>query len=198
MSKNANSQQVMAKRLVNAYTPSVQDSRIFKERLTYSTAIASNGAGTINSVISMNPSSSGEWASYAALYDEFRVVGIRVRLVSKQQYSVTAANDSVAIAYDDNNTTALTSLDAGLQYDTSHLLPAVFAHSATGGLNQETCPTFVFMRPKQGGNTPINWIDTSFPVNSLGGVKFYGTNLNISINYYIASVDWYVEFRGRS
>ena len=188
----------MARKLVNAYTPSVQDSRIFKERLTWSTTIASNAGGVINTVISMNPSSSAEWASFQALYDEFRVVGIRLRLVSKQQFSVTAANDSVAIAYDDNNTTALTSLDAGLQYDTSHLMPAVFTHSATGGLNQETCPTFIFMRPKQGGNTAVNWIDTGFAVNSLGGVKFYAANLALSANYYICSVDWYVEFRGRS
>lgn len=184
--------------VVERFTPSIQDNRIFKERLNYSFQVNSNVGGVINTVLGMDPSFAAEWSTYASLYDSFRVIGVRIRLVSKQQYSLTVANDSVVIAYDDNNVSALTSLDGGLQYNTSHVFSAVWSHVATGTSNYTGVLDFSFLRPTAGRKTPIDWIPTSTPGGSLGAVKFYATNLAISTTYMIASADWYVEFRGRN
>lgn len=183
--------------MVNKYQPSVQDQRIYPVRLTNNARYNSNVGGIINTPISMNPNGSTEWANCTSLYDEFRVRAIRIRLVSLQQYSVTAANNGAAICYDNDNTTALTSQDAGLQYNTSHLFPAVFGHVAQGNDNKAGVLEFVFSRPTAGANTAIPWIDVAAPANSLGSVKFYCDGLTASTAYWQVYVDWFVEFRGR-
>lgn len=184
--------------MVKIYQPVVEDNRVYKVRLQWSTGISSNAAGTINTVFGMDPSSSGEWVSNTNLYDDFRVLGIRLRLISTQQFSVTKANDALVIAYDDNSSAALGTLDAGLQYNTHHLMPCVWSHSATGGSDRECVPTFMFLRPNAGKNTAIPWIPTNTPAGSIGAVKFFATNLTVSTTYLVVAVDWYCEFRGRN
>ena len=188
-----------ANRMLHTYQPDVVDSRIYKERLTNNTVSVSNSvSGNINTVVSMNPSGSAEWGTLAALYDEFRVMGIRIRLVSKQQFSVTAINDGAVICYDNNDSTVLTGTDVGLQYNTSHLFPAIWAHTATGSDNRAGVLEFTFMRPSQGANTPIDWVPTSTPAGSLGSVKFFASALTVSTAYWVVFMDYFVEFRGRS
>ena len=196
MSRN---QQRTVNRLVTAYQPDVRDQRIYRERLTNNTSAVSNSiTGNINTVVSMNPSGSGEWTSMANLYEEFRVLGIRIRLVSKQQFSVTAINDGAVICYDNTNSTVLTGTDAGLQYNTSHLFPAVWAHTVTGTDNKAGVLEFTFMRPSAGRSTPIDWIPTSTPANSLGSVKFFASSLTTSTNYWVIFIDYFIEFRARN
>ena len=186
-------------RLVNQYQPSVADNRIYKERLTNNTVSVSNAVtGNINTVISMNPSGSAEWATLAALYDEFRVMGIRIRLISKQQFSVTAINDGAVICYDNNDSTVLTGTDQGLQYNTSHLFPAVWAHAPNGTDNKAGILEFLSMRPTAAANTPIDWIATSTPAGSLGSVKTFAPSLTAATAYWVVFIDYFVEFRGRS
>ena len=192
-------QQRIANRLVTQYQPSVADNRIYKERLTNNTVSVSNSVtGNINTVISMNPSGSAEWTSMANLYDQFRVKGIRVRLVSKQQFSVTAINDGAVICYDNDDSTVLTGTDAGLQYNTSHLFPAIWAHTSTGNDNKAGILEFVFMRPTAGANTSVEWIPTSTPSNSLGSVKFFAAALTTSTAYWVIFIDYFLEFRSRN
>jgi len=187
-----------AKRLEHQYQANPTDQRIHKYRLTTSLAVNSTAAGIINQVISMNPATSSEWGTLTSLYDQFRVMGIRIRLVSCQQYSVTAKNDLCVICYDNDNSTALTSVDAGQQYDTSELFSPIWSHVSTEGTNRSNLLEFVFQRPSSGKNTPIDWLDAAVPANSVGSVKFYSTNLTVSTQYMSAAVDWYVEFRGRN
>ncbi len=191
-------QERMASSLVHRYQPSVQDNKVYPVRLTVQTVLASNGIGLLNGIITMNPSGSAEWTVNSNLYDDFRVMGIRVRLISLQQYSVTALCTPVVIAYDDNNATALASFDAGLQYNTHHLFPSVFQMSAFGAQNRDCCLEYVFMRPTAGKDTAVIWVDTANPGNTLGAVKFYGGSLTNSTNYITACVDYYVQFRGRN
>lgn len=180
------------------FQPSVQDNKIYPVRLTYQAVFGSSGIGLLNGVISMNPSASSEWTSNTNLYDDFRVMGIRVRIISLQQYSVTALCTPVVIAYDDQSSGALTSFDAGLQYNTHHLFPSVFQQSAFGAHNKDCCLEYIFMRPTAGKDTAVLWIDTAAPASSLGAVKFYGGSLTASTNYFTAVVDYYVQFRGRN
>jgi hypothetical protein len=145
----------------------------------------------------MNPSTSAEWADYSALYDEFRVIGVRIRLVSTQQFSVTAANSMCVIVFDNDDTATLGSVDAGLQYNAHYLFPAVVAHAPATTENKDTCLDYTFMRPTGGKNTPIDWIDVASAAGSLGAVKYFSTNLTVSLKYFDAAVEWFVELRGR-
>ena len=173
-----------------------QDNKIVRMRLTRSGVISSNGLGVIASVLTTDPSNSSEWASAAALYDEFRIIGTCVKLVSKQQYSVTAATDMIVVAYDDDDVTALTSVNQGLEYSNSHVFNAVFTHNAPTGDNQDCALKYTYLRPTSGD--PIHWEDVSNPTTLKGAVKFYGANLTNSINYMVYSQEYFVEFRGRS
>lgn len=187
------------KRLEKEYVKRDQDNKVQHERLVGSVPISSSALGVINTVISMDPSglAGAEWTSMANLYDDFRVKGIRVRLSSKQQYSVTAQTDMVVICYDNQNLTALTSLNDGLQYSTSKVFNAVWTHSTTGE-NRDSCLTFSWARPTAGKNTAISWTPTSSPGSDLGAVKFYSVNLTASTTYMVAAVEYFIEFRGRN
>jgi hypothetical protein len=175
-----------------------QDNKIIRIRLTDDNLISSNGVGVVNKVITMDPSTSVEWGSSSALYDEFRVMGVRVYLFSRQQGSVTAATDAMVCAYDNNTSAALASLAAGCQYATSHKFNAITYHQATGRENADSALVFSFVRPTAGKDTSIAWVNTAVPANSDGSVKFYGANLTNSINYYSYVVEWFCEFRGRN
>jgi len=158
--------------------------------------LGSNSLGTINTGVSMNPSVSNEWTSLANLYDEFRVMGCRVRLVSKQQGSVTALTDALVTVYDNDNFTALTSYDLAFQYQNARVSNSIWTHQ-TEKENQESCITYAWRRPTAGGNTSISWIDTQIPAGSLGSVKWFATNLTASTVYHTYFFEWFVEFRGR-
>ena len=173
-----------------------QDQKIVKMRLTRSGVISSNGLGVINTVIATDPSNSSEWSSAAALYDEFRVIGTRIKLVSKQQYSVTAATDLVVVCYDNDDVTALTSVNQGLEYANSHVFNAVFTHNAPTREDQDCALIYTYLQPTSG--IPISWDDVSNPTTLKGAVKFYSANLTNSIAYLVYSQEYFVEFRGRS
>lgn len=167
---------------------------ISRMRLTSAGAIASNAATIINTVISANPSSSSEWSSVTNLYDEFRVIGMRIKLVSLQQYSVTAANGYAVVAFDNSDSIAFSSLDFGHQLETSKIFSAIFQHAAVSDKDSALCYSFV--RPSS-GKSAIEWVDTGNPALSLGSIKFYASNLTASTNYWNYTVEWFIEVRGR-
>lgn len=179
------------------YQPSVQDNRIYAVRLTFQQLITSNGLGIINTVCNMAPNGSSEWSINASLYDDFRVMGMRARIFSLQQFSLTALNAPTVLAYDDNNSTALTSFDSGVQYNTHHVFPAVFSHTIVP-IDRDCCLEYLFMRPTSGSQTAIVWTDTSNPTNAVGALKLYASGVSNTTNYFTITYDWYVQFRGRS
>lgn len=139
----------------------------------------------------MDPSAVGsDWASYAAIYDEFRVVGIKITLVPSQQGSVTAINAPVIIVYDNDDSNVLTSYNAALEYDTHKVLSSIWYQRSGSAYSS------MWLRPTSGNNTAILWSDVGTPV-ATGSVKFYATGLTASTTYFGITVEHYVEFRGR-
>jgi hypothetical protein len=185
-------------RFEQKYVTTSQDNKIQRIRVTYDNLISSNGVGVINTVIGMDPSVSTEWGSVSALYDEFRVMGVRVYLVSRQQGSVTAATDMTVIAYDNNTSAALSSLAQGCQFATSYKFNAIWSHQANGRENSGNCLVFSFMRPTAGKDTAIAWVNTALPSGSDGSVKFYCANLTNSIAYMSYNIEYFIELRGRN
>lgn len=201
MSKNSNKQdrksgnnQNKMKRIEYRFIKQLQDQEVSDVRLTFQGTISSSGIGVIANSVAMDPSGAGEWGTYGAIWDEFRVLGIRITLVSAQQYSVTAVNKLGGVAYDNDSVTALTSVANVLEYSTSHTLPAIFGHKSCRE-NQTMCQQYSWLRPTAGA--PIPWIDVATPAGSTGGVLFYFAGLTVSTLYFDINVEYFVQFRGR-
>jgi len=184
-------------RIERQFNPATADNAVHRVRLIAYTAVSSTVGGVVNTALSMNPNTTSEWGSYTNIYDEFRVVGVRLSLSSTQQYSVTAINKMGAVVYDNDDASILTSLTSALEYDTSRPFPAVFQHGTSGNENKSNLLQFAWSRPTGGKNTAITWQDVGTPGSSPGGVKFYFSNLTASLAYFDALIEYFIEFRGR-
>jgi len=174
--------------LTQYYNP--ETSKIYRMRLIQVTGINTGVGGIGVGALLMAPNGATEWSAVAGLYDEFRVMSVRLRLVPTQQGSVTVQNLFNVFCYDNDNTSNLTSLGNGLEYDTAWLIPGIWY------ANKATTSSKVWNRPLKGVDTAVPWVDVAAPTNSLGSIKYYvqGT---ASVHYYDAMVEYFVEFRGR-
>lgn len=185
------------KKIEKRYSPSTTEQRIERARLVAVSDVASNVAGQIKYVITMDPTGTSEFSTYTSLYDEFRVVGVRLTLCSTQQYSVTISNSLVGIVYDNDDVAALTTIQQVAENPTVQWISAVFQHTATGMENKSICPQYSWARPTSGKNTSITWCDVAVPSQSLGSIKMYGEILTASASYYRVITEYFCEFRGR-
>jgi hypothetical protein len=169
------------------------DNRIIRTTIHGASTLSTTGAGILNSVISLDPSTvtGTDWADFSSTYDEFRVVGCEVNLVSLFQNSITAASNLLVIAFDNDSSTAASSYTGALQYATSNVTSAIFQHS--GG----TIKNYTWWRPTAGAETTIPWVDVATPSGSVGAILFYAESLNLSAAYLAVSVRLFLEFRGR-
>lgn len=184
-------------RLDRRLNSSSSSNQIYPQTLRFNGTISSSVGGQITTAILMNPNGSSDWAALAGLYDEFRVLAVRIDLTSLQQFSVTSANGHGGFAYDNDDSTMLASLSALTAYNTVKLVPAVFAHVQNQQSNKSPCLTLEWARPNSGSNTAILWNDCGIPGNSLGSIKTYWTGLSVSTAYFGYTVTWFTEFRGR-
>jgi len=164
------------------------DNTIYRKRLTVMSDIASNGVGIIANTLTMDPSGSSDWTSLASIYDEFRVVGCKLTLVSRQQNSVTAGSNAIMVVYDNDDSLALSSYAQACEYQNVHMIPAIW--------NDHFAYKFKFSRPSAGKETALPWTDVAAPSASPGAIKMYASTLSVSINYFIYMLEWAVEFRG--
>jgi len=178
------------------FNASGDNNRVTLQRLVVTGTITSNAGSVINAVINMNPSGSSEWTSISTLWDEFRVVAVRLHLVPRQQYSVTAVNTLLSVVYDNDDSVALTSGNAAAEYDTAHFTGTVFQQVTTPE-NSDNTQKFSWARPSAGQNTAIAWVDVANPSASTGSVKFFATGATISTSYYDYVFEWFTELRGR-
>lgn len=173
----------------NSILSTVQtDNRIYRRRLPLVGTITSDGVSRIKDTLAMDPSSAPDWAAASALYDEFRVVGCRLQLVSRTQNTVTLASNAVFVVFDNDDNSVLTSYAGAAEYQNAHMIPALF--------NTATTYLFRFSRPSSGAETALEWRDIGAPSTSPGAIKLYGDTLTASTNYFTYMIEWAVEFRG--
>jgi hypothetical protein len=153
--------------------------------------VASDGAGTISKVVNMDPSASQDWGLISNYYDEFRVIAIRVFVVSLQQYSITKLNGLLVALMDNDTTTAATYVNA-LQYANKRWIPAVFSHQ----VGELLCLTF--KRPED-KTSPIAWCDVATPASSLGSFQIISSPVSLTATtyYFNLGFEYMIEARGR-
>jgi len=190
MSQVFTSNKLVSKTL-KKFAAQTDNNHITPVRLIRKFQFSTSVGGVLNSTIGLDPSGCSEWGSYSGLYDEFRVVAIRVSLLPVQQGSVTAINNLIGMVFDNDNSSALTSTNQALEYDTAVKLSSVWY------ANKPSLPEYSWARPNAGRNTAITWCDVAVPAGSVGSVKFYGDSLTASLAYIDAIAEYFVEFRGR-
>lgn len=171
---------------------SKDNSRIMRTKLSVPGAIAT-ALGVITTVIeNSDVTTSVDWSSYDALYDEFRIIAHEIKIYCKVPNDpiATAICDQVVMVYDDDDTTALTSFGNGTSYTNHSLFPAVW--SSGRAIRR------VFRRPVSGHLTSVPWHDMASGGTYPGSIKFYAAGLNAGATTYLTYTStYYVEFRGR-
>jgi hypothetical protein len=184
-------QRPMGSSVMRQFNPVNSVNHIVNQRLALAGTVSSNVVGAITQTIDFRPDSTTDWTSLANLYDEFRVVAVRLSIIPYQQGSVTALNGTVALVFDDNENGALGSLNAALDAENCHILPAIWY------ADQARVEHFNYARPDAGKGTSIPWQATSTPAACLGAAKMYSSTLTNSTQYFTTVMEYFVQFRLR-
>jgi hypothetical protein len=146
--------------------------------------IASDGGGAIATVFGDSPAAYIDWASAAALWDEYRVLCTTIHWMPLNKYN-TPTSTIVGVLYhaiDRDDATALTSESTALEYE-----------SARANLLSDKFERTV----KMAGIEDSTWITTASPTSRMW-IKFYSSGLTASTNYGKVWVDAIIQFRGRN
>ncbi len=168
-------------------------SRIVKTVLAIQGTVTSSAGGVISGAFGMDPSGSAEWSSYAAIYDQFRVLGGILKLAcAVPMGNSTAVNTIVAFCFDNDNSTTPTAYSGVTTFAEVTEVPALWSGGAIKQIR--------FKRPKTGNvmQTQQQWYDEASPASSPGGLKFYGNGASNSTLYYSYILEYLVEFQMRS
>jgi hypothetical protein len=160
------------------------NSQTYRHRLVGSAAVPATVTG-VNVNIPLNSvQSAQDWASFATLYDEFRVLGLRLHYQPRSRY--TQASLGINVYYDNDNTAVTPS---------SNNIAASYANSRF--LNTSSPWTYdgIFSFTRDG---PEAWQNTSNPSSQLGMVGiFQSQSFGGTINAGDYVSEYIVEFRGR-
>jgi hypothetical protein len=167
------------------------DNQIVRQTIHGAANLTSSGAGVIAVAIVLDPATIGntDFSDFSGTYDEFRVTGASIHLISSLPNSTTLANNIAAIAFDNDSSSAPSSFSNVRQYNNSHVFSVVMTHDH--GIPR----TYTWWRPTAGSETTINWIDVNS--TSPGSIQLYVDNLTFSTLYLTYAVELFVEFRGR-
>jgi len=170
-----------------------QENKIVKATIHGNGSFVTNGAGDMLNGVTLDPSAipNSDWADFSATYDEFRVVGCEIQIISLGPNSTTLNTGLLAIAFDNDSVTAPTSFSAVRQYGTASVHSLIMQHDQGRPL------TLKYWRPVAGEDTSIPWLDVAIPSGSLGSVQIASTTATVSSTYLYYAINLFVEFRGR-
>ncbi len=172
-----------------------QDTTIHKFVTHAYNNITSSAGGVVDLALTMDPNglANTDWADFSSLYDEFRVIGVRISIVSSGPNAApaTMANYILSIAFDNDNATAPGSHSQVQQYSTSSTHSLLMTHPQGKPL------VLTYWRPTAGKGTTIPWVDIATPSGSTGSILLYSSALTASTFYATYVMEYFCEFRGR-
>jgi hypothetical protein len=132
-----------------------------------------------------------DFSDFASTYDEFRVLGCRIHILSAAPNSTTLLNGIAAVAFDNDTSVTPSSFSVVRQFSTSYVLSLI--NSEGNGKPM----TYTWWRPERGAETNIPWIDVATSSGSIGGILIYADGITASSTYIITATELFCEFRGR-
>jgi len=167
--------------------------RVMKTVLAIQGTVSSSGGGVISGAFSMDPSGSAEWSSFAGIYDQFRVIGGNLKLVScTANGNLSVLNSICAFAFDNDSGATPTTYGQIMQFAEITDVPGCWT---SGAIKQ-----IPFRRPFRKGvpQSQFTWYDEASPSASPGSLKFYGSGFSNSITYWSYILEYVVEFQLRA
>ncbi len=164
-----------------------------KATITTANTIAVGTSSVLNTALALAVNGASEFASFASLYDEYKVTKVVVELNAVRPASSSAAAQVYFCAYDPTTSSGKT-YDLVADYSTSHLL----GFNATHCKHRQVChpigevqtSTYVVNKTWNPCSNAANYISGTFLLSNTDALT--GTTLNI---YY--KVRFFCEFRMR-
>jgi len=147
--------------------------------------LTTNGSGNLAAAIGVaNLTSYTDYSDFTGHYDEYRVIGGRLKLYSVLGPGHTNPCSLFAIAFDNDasSSTVPTSTNSVIRYATSRV----------SNIGRDAKFYFTF-------ETPSNmrlWFDCASPTDQ-GAILYYATSLSNTTTYVKYELETIVEFRGR-
>ncbi len=159
--------------------------QLVEKILNLSTTISSNGSGVINNTFGLqNPSSFAQWASYASVFDEYRVLAARIKYIPSNGYNKVVATQTcltpLYVVLDRDSVTTLATVTQAITYDSCEMY--------------DLERPFVYAKFKMNGVRESTFITTAAPTN-LGGYSFFSNNLTATQQYGTILMTMLVQFR---
>lgn len=155
---------------------------ILRQVSAQTTAVAGT---TLNLLLGNNPSSSDNWADYAAAWTQYRVLGIRFEW---QPYQNTSSTGVTPLNYGSHVHTIL------------HQTAAPSTNTVANCFSSGDSKVTQFYKPyvrvwKMLDQNEASWIATSAPASTSYTFSSYANNLTINSTYGVMFVTYFVQFR---
>jgi hypothetical protein len=160
------------------------NSQTYRHRLVSSGTIGGSVTGVNINLPLGGVGSALDWTNFSTLYDEFRVLGLRVHYQPHSRYTTASVGD---YWYYDNDNTSLT--------PSSNNIAASYANSMFSNTSMPSTFDGIFAFTQNG---PEAWYNCSTPTAQPGMVGLFTTySLGTTLTIGSFSTEYIVEFRGR-
>lgn len=150
------------------------------------------GVTTFATVFANDPTGAVEWSSLSSLFDTYRVLAMELKYIPASYTGTLLTGGTLLCVMDYNDTTALASQAAALQYDS-----VAFRNIGTTTSPVEVGWTYGPWRAKGAGLMGWNNVTGGPPVGQVGSIKVYSSSLTASTGYGAIVLFWLVQLRGR-
>lgn len=145
--------------------------------------LSSTAGGGIAQTFSSNPSGAGDWSSLAAVWEEYRVLAMRLRFRPDNRYSKTTTICRPGYVVVDRGTSAaLASIQAAANHESAKEVDLEDPWSIEAHMSNSNESSFIAVA------SPI----------ALIWFKLWFDSLTASTEYGIYELSWRVQFRGRA
>jgi hypothetical protein len=151
--------------------------------VSYTEFISSSAGAKITSVFSDDLTGFTDIASFAAIYDEYRVLGLRLEYFPCNRYSKT--------------TTLCRPLISVVDRDDAAVLSTYSSAVAYGSCRKESLEDPFVREIKMSGPGDATFLDTASFANGKNFIKLYADGLSASVEYGMVVLYARVQFRGK-
>jgi len=159
-----------------------------REQDCHTTVLRYVSAPIVSSVISGNlathvgssPANCAGWSNYAAIYDEYRTLGVEFVWIPSQMWSTSLLQAPFCLVVDNDNSTDLTSYAAAALYASCKTFHIMQRAVQTARMNETSDATF------QDAQSPVDYYS----------IKMFSTGLTANTAYGYVIATFRVQFRG--
>jgi len=164
---------------------------VYTAELPQITNVGSSAIGIIDLSLGWGTalSSAADFASYSALFDEFRIIAVRLSIQPYNKYSkTTTISRAIYYTHDNDGQAVIGSYDGIAQYPQHH-------ESNTDDMFPKS--NVLWRRPHVANSTLLGemWTDLASASSSVGTTLIYADGLTASIQYGLANLTLFVQFK---